>query len=196
MMSYDMDELVVHGHRVDGFHSPKLQARAAEHLIATEQVARMTTAILKDFRRRLDYDSRLTSKVEGLKLGRPAIRRTERMAAIGEACLQMSPSTRHPAHLLAIFLVAALSARKTDRCSLRAAIPAGNLPPDPSRRLAVTAPTRRNASTRHHPSADDCSPRCCIPALRRRLHEPPRRRSYQKMARLFSAYAALLGDTY
>jgi hypothetical protein len=27
--------------------------------------------------------------------------------------------------------------------------------------------------------------RCCIPSLRRHLHEPPRRRSYQKMARLF-----------
>jgi hypothetical protein len=82
----------------------------------------MTTAILKDFRRRLDYDSRLTNKAESLKLGRPAIRHTERLAAIGEARLQMSPSTRHPTHLLAIFFAAALRARKTARCSLRAAM--------------------------------------------------------------------------
>jgi len=61
----------------------------------------MTTAILKDFRRRLDYDSRLTSKAEGLKFGRPAIRRTERMAAIGEAYVQMSPSTRLECQLAA-----------------------------------------------------------------------------------------------
>jgi len=61
-------------------------------LIATERAAGMMMAILKDFRRRLDYDSRSTSKAESLKLGRPAIRRTERMAAIAEACLQMSPA--------------------------------------------------------------------------------------------------------
>ena len=77
----------------------------------------MTTAILKAFRRRLDYDSRWTSKAESLKLGRPAIRRTERMAAIAEACLQMSPA---PYSSLAIFFAAALRARKTAR--LRAAI--------------------------------------------------------------------------
>jgi hypothetical protein len=61
----------------------------------------MTTAILKEFRRRLDYDSRLTNKAERLKLGRPAIRRTERMPAIGEACVQMSPSTRLECQLAA-----------------------------------------------------------------------------------------------
>ena len=60
----------------------------------------MTTAILKDFRRRLNYDSRLTSKAESLKIGRPAIQHTERIAAIAEACLQMSPA---PYSSLAIF---------------------------------------------------------------------------------------------
>jgi hypothetical protein len=74
----------------------------------------MTTVILKDFRRRLDYDSGLTSKAERLKLGRPAaMRRTERMAAIGEAYVQMPPSTR-----LECQLAASLTAIGCSRLSL------------------------------------------------------------------------------
>ena len=55
------------------------------------------------------------------------------------------------AHLLMILLLEPLVDGFEDS-------PTGNLPPDSSRRLAVTAPTRCNASTSHHPSADDCSP--------------------------------------
>jgi hypothetical protein len=57
--------------------SPRLRAPTAKYLIATEQVARMMTAILKDFIGRLDYDSRC--KAERLKLDRRRIRRAERM---------------------------------------------------------------------------------------------------------------------
>jgi hypothetical protein len=67
----------------------------------------------------MHYDSRLTSKAERLKLGRPAIWRTERMAAIGEACFQMSPSTRHPTHLLAIFFAVAFELATFERQAMR-----------------------------------------------------------------------------
>jgi hypothetical protein len=73
----------------------------------------LTRSFVKDFRRRLDYDS---SKAESLKLGRPAMRLTvhgrDRRSVPSDVT-----STRHSTHLLAIFFAVALSLRKTARCS-------------------------------------------------------------------------------